>query len=458
MSRASRHRAPPRPSVSPPTAPLAPLALVPPAGVASAARELWAALQLGAGPTAPLEALAEQALSFTPRVSLEPPDALLLEVQGSLKLFGGVEGLRAALQRNFGVAGALALAPTPLAALLLVRGGRHAAVLERARLTGQLASLPLQVLRWPDERLERLKRVGVRTLGALLRLPRGGFAQRFGVAALRELDQVTGRLPTVRHWFQAPLRFRRRRELCCELEDHERLLLALEVPLTELERFLRSRGLGVAQLQCQFLHRQLPPTLCELKLAAPATRAAHLSALLQERLRRVRLPAPVRALELRTSALLRHGPPSASLWQPGEQGGAAVGQETDLIERLRVRLGEDCIHGLRLHDDHRPERAFARTEPPSLTRATPTTRPPPPAARPLWLLPAPQPLALRAGVPQREGPLRLLGTPERIESGWWDGEDVVRDYYTALDVRGARLWVYRERRAPHGWFLQGIFG
>ena len=73
--------------------------------------------------------------------------------------------------------------------------------------------------------------------------------------------------------------------------------------------------------------------------------------------------------------------------------------------------------------------------------------------------PISRPLAVRAGLPRRGGaPLTLLGEPERLESGWWDGADVARDYYTARDIHGVRLWVFRERVAPHGWFLHGIFG
>jgi protein ImuB len=78
--------------------------------------------------------------------------------------------------------------------------------------------------------------------------------------------------------------------------------------------------------------------------------------------------------------------------------------------------------------------------------------------RPLWLLPLPQPLRLRAGLPLRRGPLRLVSEPERIESGWWDGGEIARDYYTAVDIHGVRLWVFRERTAPHGWYLHGVFG
>jgi protein ImuB len=67
-------------------------------------------------------------------------------------------------------------------------------------------------------------------------------------------------------------------------------------------------------------------------------------------------------------------------------------------------------------------------------------------------------LSQRNGLPRRRGALRLLGDPERIESGWWDGREIERDYYVAVDIHGVRLWVFRERAAPHRWFLHGLFG
>jgi len=54
--------------------------------------------------------------------------------------------------------------------------------------------------------------------------------------------------------------------------------------------------------------------------------------------------------------------------------------------------------------------------------------------------------------------LRLVAGPERIESGWWDGADVRRDYYVASDSRGARFWIYRDCVGERKWFLHGIFG
>ena len=80
------------------------------------------------------------------------------------------------------------------------------------------------------------------------------------------------------------------------------------------------------------------------------------------------------------------------------------------------------------------------------------------AARPLWMLAQPEALKIVQGAPSYRGPLILEAGPERIETGWWDGKDVARDYYVARDERGARLWIYQERRQERGWFWHGIFG
>lgn len=439
------------------------LTLVPAPAAGEPCAQLWAGLHLpGIASHAELTRLAQLAQRFTPRVSLEPPDALLLEVRGSLHLFSGLAGLKRALVQMceaLALRPLLGFAPTPLAALVAARAGRGLEITSHAQLVSQLAPLPLSVLRWPAPVVERLRNMGVRTLGAVLRLPRAGFARRFGTAQLARLDALTGRAPELRDSFQPPLRFRRRRELTCEVENHAWLLAALAPLLRELEQFLRARQAGVMALECRLLHRGDQMTPCRLELAAPSADARHLEELLNGPLSRLKLGAPVRALELRARTLLPRAAKAGALWQPGEHGGASGSEAHLLIERLRARLGEGVIHGLRLLDDHRPESTWAFSAPPS-----PAAPGAPPAAaalsarRPLWLLSAPQPLAVRGGLPQRAGALTLLSEPERIEGGWWDGADIARDYYAARDVHGVRLWVYRERSAPHGWFLHGFFG
>ena len=418
-----------------------------------------------------LERLAACAQRFTPRVSLAPPDGLALEVKGSLALFGGASKLGAALLADCRAAGArpsLALAPTALAALAGARfvalagpRARPFKVESETRLVGALAPVPLEVLRWPAELIERLGRAGVRTIGAALRLPRAGFARRFGTEALASLDRLVGRAADPHPVFRAPARFRMRRGLDFELERHDALLEALAPLLESLGRFLEARQCGITELECRLWHRRAPATRCRLELVAPAADPGRLQALLGERLAALELPEPVRSCELRSGRLAPLEREAGALWQPGEHGGGirALAESAQLIESLSARLGPQAVHGLRVHPTHRPE-AASREAPPDAsvdeTRAAPL--PSPALRRPLWLLPVPELLPEVDGQPRRHGPLHLLGEPERIETGWWEGKEAARDYYCAVDLRGVRLWVFRERARPHRWFLQGMWG
>ena len=468
----------PRQAPSPPAgAVLRPLvdradaATIPPA-------QLWLAVHLAASPSQParqsLERLGIRAQRLTPRVSLDPPDSLLLEVKGSLHLFGGVEGLSREMAgecSRLRMPCMLAVAPTPLAALALARAGRKlgvscarvadsAALLtvtDPAQLVGKLSPLPLATLRWPQDTLDRLARIGVRTIGEALRLPRAGFARRFGTAQLQTLDRLVGRASDLKDRFEARPRFRRRRELIYELESHAALLTVLGPLLEELGDFLEAHQCGVLTLECRLRHRTVPPTSCVLRLAAPLADPAQLAALLAERLSALVLPEPVRACELRSGPLVSRVLASGGLWQPGEHGGGAPAQSPELIERLRARLGPEAVYGLRIIEDHRPEAAWRAREPVVITSMSQNGLQNVPV-RPLWLLSMPRQLNERDGLPRRRGTLRLLGEAERIETGWWDGGEIARDYYTAVDARGARLWVFREREPPHRWFLHGVFG
>lgn len=425
------------------------------------APESWVALQIQAAPSSlDLERLARLAGDFTSRVSLEPPDAVLLEVQGSFRLFGGASSLcRVLLERCVaaGIELRWALAPTPLAALALARAGQGVIVLARDRLIGLLSPLPLTVLRWPAVTLERLESIGARTLGAVLRLPRAGFARRFGREALLALDRLTGAAPEPRRAFLVRERFRARVDPDFELSSVQGVLRYLERVLGELEDFLRARQSGTDLLMLRLHHRTMDPTRVTLRLAAAELQARRFSELLALQISRLVLPAPVTRCELRSGALRSFVAHSAPLWRPGEHGGGATRQSTALIERLRARLGSDAVYGLCLVPEHRPESAWRVTDvlaarsSPYVTSptGTPTAVM---ARRPLWLLHEPEVL------PWALEHLRLIDGPERIETGWWDGREIARDYYVARDESGAELWVYRERLSPHGWYLHGVFG
>jgi protein ImuB len=267
------------------------------------------------------------------------------------------------------------------------------------------------------------------------------------------------------------------------VQDVEVLAFAVNRLVQELAAWLLARGLGVVAMTLALAHerafvrdRDSPCTLARFALGAPSRTPSHLSLVLRERLVRVALPAPVAGIALASESVAPLAGRNAGLL-PGE---AAQVVDVPLVERLRARLGEDAVRLVAPAADHRPERAMqvtaaairpeAKRPAPrpkrSATRAGDVTgdcvttanadAPLPPAPRPLWLLQSPQPLtALLEAQPWvlREG-------PERIESGWWDGADVRRDYYVAESPSGELAWIFRDHRRGTDdgeWFLHGLF-
>jgi protein ImuB len=188
-------------------------------------------------------------------------------------------------------------------------------------------------------------------------------------------------------------------------------------------------------------------TRLRLRLVEPTLDEAHLMRLLRERLGRIELEQMVEGIRIRATQLHRLPGTTRDLLKPKETAEPLA----HFLERLQARLGRDTVRQVSACPDHRPERAWRYCHP--REQAEPAAGP----HRPFWLLPEPRRLRSRANRPCLAGELRLLAGPERVESGWWDGSDVTRDYYIATDERGGRFWVFRNRRTPHDWYLHGIF-
>lgn len=440
---------------------------------------------------AALRAVAHAALAFTPAVSRHDAQTLLLEVQASLRLFGGLATLQARLLAAIRPLGHLvhsAAAPTARGAALLAQWhparqdgvrldllqGPHATDLPA--LQALLAEAPVWLLGPGREHWESLQGMGLHTLADLRALPRAGLARRFGEALLAELDQALGLAPDPRRWVQLPPVFEARVELFARAETTDQVLHGAQLLLARLVAWAQGRQVRVAAFTLTMLHERArqtcaPQTELRIELARPALDAAHLSGLLQERLARLTLVAPTGDLLLRCHEVVQAPAPNGELFPT--RASAAEGL-TRLLEHLRARLGEQQVQRLVPVADHRPERA---------SRAVPALQPPGqeeaaalqtlhtttaaeatlPISRPAWLLPEPLPLAERDTLPLLQGrPLQLVNGPERIETGWWDGDPVARDYYVAMADDGSLLWLFRGRLPPAWgaqptWYLQGRF-
>jgi protein ImuB len=392
-----------------------------------------------------LESLAAWAQTLTSLVSIEAPEGLLLEAAGSLKLFGSLDAikarLRAELERRYREY-RVCVAPTATAALWLARAA-SGDVLQWAQLGGSLAALPLAVTRWPADVQALLREIGLRTLGECARLPRDGFARRVGRRYLLELDRAFGRCVDMRAEFESPRAWSSLAELGEETVDSGIFLEAVERLLDELCAELTRRQADIAGLTLAFEHLHRPATIESFDLREPTHDKHRLLQLIEDRLERSVLPVPAVALRI-TSDMFR----PLELEELNLFDAKPVTESAQaLLERLQGRFGREAVHGLSAVPEHRPEKAWAK----SLDGTGRQSRLLAQEARPLWLLQ--QPAIIEAG----KTSLTFVSGPERIESGWWDEQDVARDYYIAKNADGQRLWVFCDHRT-RCWFLHGLFG
>jgi protein ImuB len=388
-----------------------------------------------------LAGLAAWAGRFTPAVSFQPPDGLLLEIGSCLRLHRGLDNLLRQMRNGLGELGYAythACAPTAHGAWLLALAGAKVVIREPVRLEKILGALPVRLLDQPQETLAGLEMVGAHTLGDCTRLPRAGLARRFGPGLLDEIDRALGRLPEAREFFVPPPSFRRRLELPAQVHEAEALIFAARRLLPELEGYLNLRQAGVQEIGLVCCHEDVADTVVKLGFVQPTRAMERMQLLLRETLARTDLPAAVHTIVLDASVILPLTGTNADMFEDG----AETGDGDLLLERLRIRLGKEAVFGITPAADHRPELAWQPCEPGAGARQS-TNR-----QRPLWLLPKP--------LSCEKDQLALMAGPERIESGWWDGMDVARDYYVAQGRNGSRLWVYRDR-ASGAWFVHGLF-
>ena len=465
----------------------------------------WIALQPEALDVAdalvdPHTALAWWVLQFTPLVA-RVDNALVLEVSGSERLFGGRDAL---VERIYASNKPLALMECAQGDTSLIAIGR----LQSGHFQSPPDALPIRTLAAAQGHLPTLVRLGCRTWGDLRALPRGGLVRRFGAELVAALDRAYGQAPEVYPWLTLPEVFDAPLELLASVDTAPALMFGARRLLAQLKVWLQLRQRGVLGLELLWeldarrsnaqhidAHHSGGPLShvgrLVLRTAQPTQDLQHLQRLMVEQLQHVNLPAPVLHLRLRSLQTQALAGESLSLLPEDQRQGDSLHQ---LLERLSARLGPQQVLVPNLKADHRPERMqqwypATQSSPAQATKAGKMQRSiainsgatcadstwatglndsklaPHAALYPSWLLATPQRLVVQQDLPQYQGALELLVGPQRLEAGGLEegAHCALRDYFVARSASAGLLWVYRERLAGPGgpvsahWYLHGLF-
>ena len=453
--------------------------------------------------------VASMALGFTPRVALVD-EAVLMDVTGSLRLFGGLARLMQQLESRL-----LAFFQSNqyLAFIQRAQGDTSLIAIGRLRMkagqgagTGQrVAELPMHTLSAARPHLGVLERIGCRNWDDILRLPRDGVARRFGAELLQALDRARGHVPDDYTWQVLPEHFEEKIELDALVIHGPALMAGVERLLAGLQAWLLGRQSGLSALRLTWhldKRRDVPPTgEFEVRTAQPAQDLRHVKRLVAEHLAQQKLLAPVHSLSLRslaTEPLADAASATASLlMEERKHGDSAV----ELIERLSARLGDAQVQAWQAVADHRPEqmqrwvpaqgaiKSIAGSQIAIRSRGQKDIKKPvfdgvmTDALYPSWLLPEPVRLAVAGNSPVYQGRLTRMAGPQRLEAtGWLAASEgayqalaqrqtppAMRDYYIYRSAQGSLLWIYSVRLAlpeadalalpqhRHDWYLHGFF-
>ncbi|MXP08829.1 DUF6504 family protein [Pseudoblastomonas halimionae] len=426
-----------------------------------------------------LERIALAAQRWGPWSMVDGADGALLNASGAAHLFDGEVALLAAIERRFAMQGYTcrpAIAPTAGAAWALSHyGGERPLVLDPAALPRALAPLPVAALRLNEDTKLLLARLGLKTIGDLMDVPRENLVRRFRnrraaeANPLARLDHVLGRTaePLVPLVEETPLSAERHlMEPLLALD----LLARIVTDLAEdLARSLEAERKGARRLHL-LLWRVDGDTIARtVELASPSRDPEHLARLFDDRLEGIDAPFGIDQARLIAVWAERLEQEQDRLDAPEANGTSFP----VLIDRLVTRLGRQRVARLAPRGSHLPER--------SQRRLAPDVQPPAGQydldfhQRPLKLLDRAEPItviyATPEGLPRRfrwRGGLHDIARvegPERLAPEWWRERSSarLRDYYRIEDETGRRYWIYRHglvgdgRGGPPDWYLHGFF-
>ncbi len=347
-----------------------------------------------------------------------------------------------------------------------------------------LGSMPIMSLRLPVDVVDSLAEVGVESISQLLRLPRVSLQERFGPVVSLQISRFLGEASD-------PLTPLQESDLSGATHSFEMPVLSRDLDYTYFRQLIESlvhqclrplvvTNRGVSSLQVRLgTNGVRGSTILEVGLYKPTAKASHLVDLVMLRFERTHLPREITGVSVEVLSADALPCRQQTLFRSPVQ--SDMSQFEILLNRLTSRLGSGAVVEPRLLSDIQPEASWVaapvvhvmgtsgscRSGHSHESKKTQVSKSVVGPSRPIFLLSRPQLLEVSSlgvhGLPVRFSwkgrvhmVMRIRG-PERIETAWWRGPTVRRDYYICETNRGGRFWIFRGLQ-KQAWFLHGTYG
>ncbi|NUZ13241.1 DNA polymerase Y family protein [Pseudoalteromonas sp. McH1-7] len=369
---------------------------------------------------------------------IESPNGIALKVDGMLSLHKDLscywlvitEQLRQLeVSYHYGVGASITMAK------LLARSHNDTLQLTASQTRYALSKVTLQHTTLAEKVIDKLMRTGVKTVAQLEQFTLSELAKRFDTELVHYVGCLFGKLREAPTFYHPPEVFELTAPLLYEVEVVAWLDKPIGYLLSRLSMFLQKRSLVTRAVNFTFVLRDKNALEVTLHSAEPEYRISYWRRLLDLKLESITLEAPVQSVSLKVDELETQHATVQDLFSAQQ---SAISQQ-GLLSILCTKLGDQAVQHLKLTGDPRPEKASTYSRTPDISNI----QTPP---RPTILLSEPRPLCEK---------VRVISGPERIVSGWWDGEPVQRDYFIVQNQQDQHLWVFREQ--SNQWYIHGVF-
>ena len=416
-----------------------------------------------------LAALGGWCIRYTPLVGLEEDQGLILDISGCAHLWGGErEYLREIVNRlrGLGYHVRAAISDTMGTAWAISRYGKISPIIKSGEELNALLHLPPMALRISPMASQKLIKLGLKTIGSFISMPRSVLRRRIGEDSMERIEQVLGQKEEHFSPITVPEVYSERLASMEPISTRKGIEIAIEKLLSRLCSSLQKDGMGLRSALLQSYRIDGKVIKTGIGTNSPSINMSHLFKLFSLKIDQIE---PKMGIELFTMDAVRFDqldPGQESLWMA--ENGTGGQKVTELLDRLAGKLGAQAIQRYLPQPHHWPERSIKKvdslTEPLSLPWRTDRLRP-------VQLLKVPEPVQVSAPIPDYPPMLfRYQGIthqvkkadgPERIEREWWLEKGEHRDYYQLEDADGKRYWLFRSghysSEKASQWFIHGFF-
>lgn len=408
-------------------------------------------------------------IRYSPAVSIDGDDGLILDVSGCPHLWGGEREYLTEIRSRLASHGyevRLAIADTIGAAWAISRYGTVSAIVKPGEHPAAILPLPPAALRLEGTISQRLHKLGLSKISTFISMSRAALRRRFGDDLLIRIDQAMGTIEEHLLLLEEPIPYQERLACLDPIRTAKGIEMAIAQLLDQLCARLKREDKGIrnAILRCFRIDGKI--VTVEIGTNRASQNAMHLFSLFELKIPNIEPALGIEVFVLEAIKVEEVSGLQEKLWA----GPAGLNDQAiaELLDRLQGKLGQNTTHRFLPAEHHWPEWSLVEAK---TLNEKPLSTWQDDQPRPIRLLARPELIEVAAPIPdyppmnfRHRGTLHTIKRadgPERIEQEWWLQTGEHRDYYRVEDENGQRFWVFRSGHYQGGkgrqWYLHGFF-